>query len=102
VPAVSLGHFVALSIVLFFMGAVGVLSRKNALIVLMSIELMLNAANLAIAAFARYWLQADGQVIVFFVIAIAAVEAAIGLAILVEIFRLRRSVDLEAMSSMRE
>lgn len=101
-PPVTLGHFVALSIVLFFLGALGVLSRKNALIVLMSIELMLNAVNLAVAAFTRYWLHVDGHVIVFFVIAIAAVEAAVGLAILVEIFRLRRTVDLEGISSMRE
>jgi NADH-quinone oxidoreductase subunit K len=99
---IPLGHFVGLAIVLFFVGALGVLSRKNALIVFMSVELMLNAVNLAFAAFARHWRNADGHVIVFFVIAIAAVEAAVGLAILVEIHRLRRSVDLGDMSSLKE
>lgn len=99
---VPLGHYVGLAVVLFFVGALGVLSRRNALIVFMSVELMLNAVNLAFAAFARRWLSADGHVIVFFVIAIAAVEAAIGLAILVEIYRLRRSVDLGDMTALKE
>jgi NADH-quinone oxidoreductase subunit K len=102
VGEITLGHYVGLSVVLFFVGALGVLSRRNALIVFMSIELMLNAVNLAFAAFARQRLDADGHVIVFFVIAIAAVEAAIGLAILIEIHRLRRTVDLGDLSSLRE
>ncbi len=99
---ITLGHYVGLAVVLFFIGACGVLARKNALIVFMSIELMLNAVNLAFAAFARHWLSVDGQVIVFFVIAIAAVEAAVGLAILVEIFRLRATVDLDDLSALNE
>ncbi|MBD3163007.1 MAG: NADH-quinone oxidoreductase subunit NuoK [Candidatus Eisenbacteria bacterium] len=99
---VTLGHYIGLSVVLFFIGALGVLSRKNALIVLMSIELMLNAANLAFAAFARRWGQVDGHVVVIFVIAIAAVEAAIGLAILVGIFRNRQTVDLDDMTALNE
>jgi NADH-quinone oxidoreductase subunit K len=100
--AITLGHYVGLAIILFFVGALGVLSRKNALIVFMSIELMLNAVNLAFAAFARHWLGTDGHVIVFFVIAIAAVEAAVGLAILVEIYRLRQTVDLGEVSTLKE
>jgi NADH-quinone oxidoreductase subunit K len=99
---VTLGHYVGLAIVLFFIGALGVLSRKNALIVLMSIELMLNAANLAFAAFARRWMEADAHVVVVFVIAIAAVEAAVGLAILVGIFRSRQTVDLDEMTALNE
>ncbi|MFB3906914.1 MAG: NADH-quinone oxidoreductase subunit NuoK [Candidatus Eisenbacteria bacterium] len=101
-PAVSLGHYVALAIVLFFIGVVGVLARRNALVVLMSIELMLNAVNLAFAAFARFWGNVDAHVIVFFVIAIAAVEAGVGLAILVDIFRKRETVDLEDLTALNE
>ena len=100
--AVTLSHYVGLAVVLFFIGALGVLSRKNALIVLMSIELQLNAVNLAFAAFARRWLEVDAHVIVIFVIAIAAVEAAIGLAILVGIFRRRQTVDLDDMTALNE
>lgn len=99
---ITLAHYVGLAVVLFFIGVLGVLSRKNALIVLMSIELMLNAVNLAFAAFARHWLQADGHVIVFFVISIAAVEAAIGLAILVGVFRIRETIDLDDLSALNE
>ena len=99
---ITLAHYVGLAVVLFFIGALGVLSRKNALIVFMSIELMLNAVNLAFAAFARRWAAMDAHAIVFFVIAIAAVEAAVGLAILVGIFRRRETVDLEDMSALSE
>jgi NADH-quinone oxidoreductase subunit K len=102
VGEITLAHYVGLAVVLFFIGAIGVLSRKNALIVFMSIELMLNAVNLAFVAFARHWGRVDGHVIVFFVIAIAAVEAAVGLAILVEIFRIRETVDLDDMSALNE
>jgi len=102
VANITLGHYVGLAVVLFFIGALGVLSRKNALIVLMSIELMLNAANLAFAAFARQHLAVEGHVVVIFVIAIAAVEAAVGLAILVGIFRNRQTVDLEDMTALNE
>lgn len=100
--AVGLGHFVGLAVILFFIGALGVIARKNALIVFMSIELMLNAVNLAFAAFARAWGLMEAHVIVFFVIAIAAVEAAVGLAILVGIFRQRETVDLEDLAALNE
>lgn len=99
---ITLGHYLGLAVVLFFIGTLGVLSRRNALIVFMSIELQLNAVNLALAAFARYWARVDAHVIVFFVIAIAAVEAAVGLAVLVGIFRARRTVDLDDMTVMKE
>jgi NADH-quinone oxidoreductase subunit K len=100
--AITPMHYVSLAVVLFFIGTLGVLSRKNALIVFMAIELQLNAVNLAFAAFARAWTRMDAHVIVFFVIAIAAVEAAVGLAILVEIFRNRETVDLEDLSALNE
>jgi NADH-quinone oxidoreductase subunit K len=99
---ITLEHYVGLSVVLFFLGALGVLSRKNALIVLMSIELMLNAVNLAFVAFSRRWGSMDGHVVVIFVIAIAAVEAAVGLAILVEIFRHRKTMDLDDITALNE
>jgi len=99
---ITLGHYVGLAVVLFFIGTLGVLSRRNALIVFMSIELQLNAVNLVLVSFARYWTRADAHVIVFFVIAIAAVEAAIGLAVLVGIFRARRTVDLDDITVMKE
>jgi NADH-quinone oxidoreductase subunit K len=99
---ITLGHYVALGTILFFVGTLGVLARRNALIVFMSIELQLNAVNLILAAFARYWAKIEPHVIVFFVIAIAAVEAAVGLAILVGIFRSRRTVDLKDMAVMSE
>ncbi len=100
--AITLGHYVGLAVVLFFIGTVGVLGRKNALIVFMSIELQLNAVNLAFAAFARAHLKMDAHALVFFVIAVAAVEAAVGLAILVSIFRRRETVDLDDMTALNE
>lgn len=99
---IGTNHFVALSIVLFFIGAIGVLGRRNALTVLMSIELMLNAVNLMLIAYSRQWANLDGQMIAFFVIAIAAVEAAVGLAILVAIFRLRETTNLDDLSMLSE
>lgn len=100
--SITLGHYIGLAVVLFFIGTLGVLGRKNALIVFMSIELQLNAVNLAFAAFARAYLKMDAHVIVFFVIAVAAVEAAVGLAILVGIFRSRETVDLDDMTALNE
>src|SRR6202046_4942885 len=88
---VSPAHFVALSVILFVIGAVGVLARRNALIIFMCVELMLNAVNLAFVAFARLHGNLNGQVIAFFVMVIAAAEVVVGLAILTSIFRTRRS-----------
>ncbi len=95
-------HFTWLSIALFFLGALGVLVRRNAITVLMCVELMLNAVNLALLAYARQWGNMEGQVLAFFVIAIAAVEAAIGLAIVVAIFRLRQTTNLDDLSILNE
>jgi NADH-quinone oxidoreductase subunit K len=79
----------------------GVFLRKNALTIFMSVELMLNAVNLAFVAFARMLNQVDGQVFVFFVMTVAAAEVAVGLAIIIDIFRSRRSVDVDDLSALR-
>jgi len=85
----------ALSAVLFTLGMVGVLVRRSALIVFMSIELMLNAVNLSLIIFARLWGSEDAQVLVFFVLVVAAVEVVIGLAIIVDMFRSQDTVDVD-------
>jgi len=92
--------YVALASVVFFIGVLGVLLRRNALIVLMSIELMFNAANLALVAFSRAWVNNAGHVFVFLVITVAAAEAAIGLAIVVAVFRRAENVDVDEIASM--
>ena len=98
---VSPAHFVALSVILFVIGGVGVLVRRNALVVFMCVELMLNAANLAFVAFSRMHGALDGQVIAFFVMVVAAAEVVVGLAILTAIFRSRRSASVDDASLMK-
>src|SRR6202046_4424011 len=98
---VSPAHFVALSVILFVIGSVGVLVRRNAIVVFMCVELMLNAANLAFVTFARMHGQLDGQIIAFFVMVVAAAEVVVGLAILTSIFRARRSSSVDAPSLMQ-
>lgn len=93
--------YVMLSAVLFVMGALGVLIRRNAILVFMSVELMLNAGNLALVAFARQWGQVDGQVFVFFVMTVAAAEVAVGLALIVAIFRAKHSISIDEMNQMQ-
>jgi NADH-quinone oxidoreductase subunit K len=95
-------HFLALAAVLFAIGVVGVLVRRNALIVLMSIEIMLNAANLTLVAFSRMQHDLRGQTIAFLVIAVAAAEAAVGLAIVVSIFRSHKTVDIDGAGVLRD
>ncbi len=99
---VPITHFLYLAILLFLIGVGGVLLRRNALFVLMSIELMLNAANVALVAFSRLHGNHDGQVFAFFVIAVAAAEAAVGLAIIVAIFRSRDDVDIDDLGLLRD
>jgi NADH-quinone oxidoreductase subunit K len=96
-PEVATELFVLLSAILFALGTLGVLLRRNAILVFMSIELMLNAANLALAAFARQWGNLDGQVLIFFVMTIAAAEVAIGLALIVAIFRTKKSINIDEL-----
>jgi NADH-quinone oxidoreductase subunit K len=94
-------YYITLSAILFAIGVAGVLIRRNALIIFMSIELMLNAANLAIVAFSSVFNSFSGQVFVFFVIAVAAAEVAVGLALIVEIFKTKHSIDVDQMSSLK-
>jgi NADH-quinone oxidoreductase subunit K len=94
-------YYLALAAVLFSIGVVGVVVRRNPLVIFMSIELMLNAANLSFVAFGHRFGSAEGQVIVFFVMAVAAAEVAVGLGIIVDIFRSRHSVDVDEVSWLR-
>ena len=94
-------YHLALSAVLFTLGMIGVLVRRSALIVFMSIELMLNAVNLSLVTFARVRGGVDGQLLVFFVLVVAAVEVVIGLAIIVDIFRTKRTVDIDEVDLLR-
>jgi NADH-quinone oxidoreductase subunit K len=96
----DLANYVALSAVMFFIGVAGVVIRRNPLIVLMSIELMFNAANLALVAFSRAWVNNAGHIFVFLVVTVAAAEAAIGLAIVVAVFRRAKNVDLDEVAGM--
>jgi len=97
---VELTNYVTLSAVMFFIGVAGVIMRRNPLIVLMAIELMFNAANLALVAFSRAWVNNAGHIFVFLVVTVAAAEAAIGLAIVVAVFRRARNVDLDEVAGM--
>ena len=97
----TLNHFLVLSAVLFAIGTAGVFLRRNMITVLLSIEIMLNAANLSLVAFGRYWGSVDGQIIVFFVVTVAAAEAAVGLALVIGLFPLRESLDPDTFTSLR-
>jgi NADH-quinone oxidoreductase subunit K len=98
---VPVDYYIILSAILFTIGVTGVLIRRNALIIFMSIELMLNSANLAMVAFGSVIKSFSGQIFVFFVIAVAAAEVAVGLALIVEIFKSKRSIDVDQMSSLK-
>jgi NADH-quinone oxidoreductase subunit K len=98
VPVVD---YVALASVIFFIGVAGVLLRRNPLVMLMSIELMFNAANLLFLAFARAWAANAGHIFAFLVITVAAAEAAIGLAIVVTVFRAEKNVDVDEVRALR-
>jgi NADH-quinone oxidoreductase subunit K len=92
--------YVMLSAVLFILGTLGVLLRRNAILVFMSVELMLNAANLSLVAFARQWGGVEGHLFVFFVITVAAAEVAVGLALIVAIFRTKQSTNIDELHQM--
>ena len=98
---VPVSYYVALSAILFTIGALGVLIRRNPLVIFMSIELMLNAGNLAMVAFTRTFLVLEGQIFVFFVMTVAAAEVAVGLALIVMIFRTRHSINVDLMSTLK-
>ena len=97
----TVNHFILLSAILFSLGTVGVLIRRNPLIMFMSIELMLNAVNLSFFAFSRYMNILDGQVFVFLILTVAAAEVAVGLAIIVAIFNARDNVDVDEVSELK-
>ena len=99
--AVPLINYVSLSAVIFFIGIAGVIVRRNPLIMLMSIELMFNAANLLFMAFARAWVNNAGHIFAFLVITVAAAEAAIGLAIVVTVFRTAQHVDVDDVALLK-
>jgi NADH-quinone oxidoreductase subunit K len=98
---VGLEHYLAISFLLFALGLLGVMLRRNLLVMYMSVELMLNAANLALVAFSRFNNKLDGQVLVFFIITVAAAEVAVGLALIVALYRLRQSAHVEDLTSMK-
>ncbi len=101
IKGVSLQWYVWLSIILFCIGVTGVLYRRNAIIIFMCIELMLNAVNLLLVAFSKFWSDESGQVFVFFIMAVAAAEVAVGLAILMMIYRNTKSTDIDFLNKMK-
>jgi NADH-quinone oxidoreductase subunit K len=98
---VPVTDYVALSAILFTIGALGVLIRRNPLTIFMSIELMLNAANLVFVAFTRVYNVLAGQIFVFFVMTVSAAEVAVGLALIVTIFRTKHSISIDEMNSLK-
>jgi NADH-quinone oxidoreductase subunit K len=98
---VGLEHYLVVSVLLFGLGLLGMIMRRNLLIIYMSLELMLNAANLAFVAFSRFNSQLQGQVMVFFIITVAAAEVAVGLALIVALSRKRRTAQVEELTSLR-
>jgi NADH-quinone oxidoreductase subunit K len=99
--SVGLDHYIVVSVILFCLGLLGVILRRNLLLIYMGIELMLNAANLALVAFSRYNGNLDGQVFVFFIITVAAAEVAVGLALIVALYRKRQTAHVEDLSSLK-
>ena len=98
---VGLQHYLTVSILLFCLGLLGVILRRNLLVIYMSLELMLKAANLALVSFSRFNDRLDGQVLVFFIITVAAAEVAVGLALIVALYRKRQSAHVEDLTSMK-
>ncbi len=97
----GLHHFLVVSALLFSLGLLGVLARRNLLVIYMGLELMLNAANLALVAFSRFNANLNGQVMVFFIITVAAAEVAVGLALIVALYRKRQSAHVEDLTSLK-
>jgi len=98
---VGLNHYLIVSAVLFCLGLLGVMVRRNLLVIYMSLELMLNAANLALVAFSRYNANLDGQVMVFFIITVAAAEVSVGLALIVALYRKRQTAHVEDLTALK-
>jgi NADH-quinone oxidoreductase subunit K len=98
---VTLEHYLVVSTLLFCLGVLGVILRRNVLVMYMGLELMLNAANLALVAFSRFNNNLNGQIMVFFIITVAAAEVAVGLALIVALYRKRQSAHVEDLTSMK-
>ena len=98
---VGLEHYLVVSVLLFSLGLLGVIVRRNLLIMYMSLELMLNAANLALVAFSRFNNNLNGQIMVFFIITVAAAEVAVGLALIVALYRKKQTAHVEDLTSMK-
>ena len=98
---VGLEHYLVVSIILFCLGLLGVIVRRNLLVIYMSLELMLNAANLALVAFSRFNDNLNGQILVFFIITVAAAEVSVGLALIVALYRKRQTAHVEDLTSMK-
>ncbi len=98
---VPLSWYLSLSAILFFLGVVGMMTRRNTIIMLMCIELMMNAANLTFVALSHYLHSMNGQMFVFFIVAIAAAEVSVGLAIIINLYRLKASVDPDDMNRLQ-
>lgn len=96
-----IAYFLGLSGIMFMIGFLGVTLRRNAIVIFMSLELMFNAANLAFVAFASFYQRINGQIFVFFVMAVAAAEVAVGLALIVAIFRTKKSIDVDQMNNLK-
>jgi NADH-quinone oxidoreductase subunit K len=99
--ALTLNHYLIVSGLLFVLGIVGVIIRRNALVIYMALEMNLNAANLALIAFSKFNKIIDGQILVFFIIAIAAAEVAVGLAIIVALYRRKQTISVDELTTMR-
>ncbi len=101
IQSVPLNHYILFSSIIFAIGVIGVLIRRNAIVIFMSVELMLNAVNLLLTVFSVYHGDASGQVFVFFVMALAAAEVAIGLAIIVMVYRNTHSIDINVLNKLK-
>jgi NADH-quinone oxidoreductase subunit K len=98
---IGLEHYLVVSVLMFALGMLGVILRRNLLVIYMSLELMLNAANLALVAFSRFTDRLDGQILVFFVITVAAAEVSVGLALIVALYRKRQTAHVEDLTTMK-
>ncbi len=101
IPDIGLSTYLALSAIMFIIGVIGALSRRNVIIVFMCIELMLNSVNLTLVAYSSFLGDATGQILVFFVMAVAAAEAAVGLAIVIALFRNKQTVNIDEINLMK-
>ena len=99
--AITLNHYLIVSGLLFALGIAGVIIRRNALVIYMALEMNLNAANLALVAFSKFNKLVEGQILVFFIIAIAAAEVAVGLAIIVALYRRKQTISVDQLTTMR-